>query len=74
MDYLKYDGWTITFYGMPEEKEKSIPTLLCIGNGSIGVRGTIPELENYERKGIFSAGFFDRLPRPELAYNTFTPF
>lgn len=74
MDYLQYDGWTITFSGFHSEKDRSIPTLLCMGNGNIGLRGTIPELEDIEQKGFFAAGFFDKLPRPELDYSTFTPF
>ena len=74
MEYLKCDGWKIMFCGLPEEKEKSIPTLLCMGNGMLGIRGTVPELENREQKGMFAAGFFDKLPRPELNYDIFTPF
>lgn len=74
MDYLTYDGWRITFQGIPEEKERSVPTLLCIGNGCLGIRGTVPELEHLGRKGVFAAGFFDRLPRPEVDFDGFTPF
>lgn len=74
MEYLRYDGWTVTFTGIPEEKETSIPTLLCMGNGTIGIRGTVPELEDREQKGMFAAGFFDKLPRPELDYKFFNPF
>lgn len=74
MKYMEFDGWTVAFRGLPKEKEMSIPTLLCIGNGNIGIRGTVPELENMERKGMFVSGFFDKLPRPELDYSTFTPF
>ena len=74
MDYLKYDGWKIRFEGFPEEKDASVPTLLSIGNGSVGMRGTVPELESREEKGVYAAGFFDRLPRPDLDYNSFSPF
>lgn len=74
MDYLTYDGWKITFQGGKEEREKSVPTLLCIGNGSLGIRGTVPETEQWAGKGTFAAGFFDKLPRPEVDFDSFTPF
>lgn len=73
-EYLTYDGWRITFRGAKEERERSIPTLLCIGNGSIGIRGCVPETEGWARKGMFVAGFFDKLPRPEVDFDSFTPF
>lgn len=74
MDYLTYDGWKITFRGMKKEREKSVPTLLCIGNGCLGIRGCVPETEGWAKKGMFAAGFYDKLPRPEVDFDSFTPF
>lgn len=74
MDNLTYDGWKITFRGAGEAREKSIPTLLCIGNGCLGIRGCVPETEGWAKKGMFAAGFYDKLPRPEVDFDSFTPF
>lgn len=75
MSKLNLSEWKITFTGIGDEKkEASIPTLLAIGNGRLGIRGTTPELCQEHTSGTFIAGFFDQLPRPELDPDTFTPF
>lgn len=66
------DNWTLTFNGVLNKRETSIPTLLTTGNGRIGIRGTIPEFG--DSQGIYIAGFYDQIPRPELDPEKFNPF
>ncbi|MCE5236158.1 MAG: hypothetical protein LLF87_08955 [Eubacteriales bacterium] len=62
--------WIVELGASPE---RAIPTLLTAGNGRIGVRGAFPELGE-GGGGIFLAGFYDQLPRPDLFPERFTPF
>jgi len=66
--------WTVSFNGIYENRESSIHTLLCTGNGRIGIRGTIPELEPGDSQGIFLGGFYDKLTRPLQNPDLWSPF
>lgn len=66
--------WHISFEGCEGPAAGNIPTLCCVGNGRIGIRGAVPELENRGEQGIFLAGYYDQLPRPELDPAKFNPF
>ena len=57
-------AWTIAFDGFDSKRESHIHTLLCTGNGMIGIRGSIPELNHDNSQGIYLAGFYDKLTRP----------
>ncbi len=74
MDGKRDDLWTISFEGLTPLREKTISTLLTVGNGRAGVRGYLPELCPGHDAGIFLAGFYDELPRPELDPDSFNPF
>lgn len=38
--------WELTYYGIPSDKDEySIESLLTVGNGFLGIRGTTPEME-----------------------------
>ena len=67
-------GWTLRYEGCALENEASIPTLLVVGNGRVGIRGTVPEIQAPHSRGLFLAGFYDALPRPELHPDDFSPF
>lgn len=71
---LAYTDWTIIFHGLGGPREASVPTLLAMGNGRCGLRGTVPELGAPHGTGFYLAGFYDGLPRPRLHPETFTPF
>lgn len=68
------DLWHVSFQSVDGPAGLSIPTLCCVGNGRIGVRGAVPELPNRQEQGIFLAGYYDQLPRPELDPKKFNPF
>lgn len=52
---------------------RAVPTLLTAGNGRVGVRGAFSEFAE-DGSGIFLAGFYDQLPRPDLFPEQFNPF
>lgn len=60
------DLWSIVKEGVSPDTEKSLHTVFAIGNGRIGIRGTIPELPSGESQGIFMAGFYDRMTRAPI--------
>lgn len=66
--------WEIKYTGIQEGREDSLPALLAVGNGRIGIRGAVPEYMRERHGGIFAAGFYDQLPRPELYPERFNPF
>ena len=68
------DLWNISFDSCSGLAAGTVPTLCCVGNGRIGIRGAIPELPNHREQGIFLAGYYDQLPRPELDPAKFNPF
>ncbi len=56
--------WKLTYFNYPKGKEEySIESLLTVGNGYLGLRGTTPEMEcsdsNYP--GIYMAGVYNSL-------------
>ena len=67
--------WKLIFSKHTSAREKTLATLLCVGNGAIGVRGALPLAGSGEdHGGILVAGFYDQLPRPELDASTFNQF
>lgn len=69
------DTWTIVREGAYDEKrEESLQTVFCIGNGEIGLRGTLAELPVSCRPGIFIAGLFDITLRPGMDTEKWSPF
>ncbi|MDD2203900.1 MAG: HAD-IA family hydrolase [Bacteroidales bacterium] len=57
------DNWSITYKDYAPEKEKSRETLMTVGNGYFGTRGSMPECSagktNYP--GTYMAGLYNRL-------------
>ncbi len=68
------DHWTVTREGIHPQREGSLDTLYCIGNGRIGVRGHLAELPVGTQPGTLVAGFYDKLERPEQQVETWSPF
>ncbi|HBE76701.1 MAG TPA: hypothetical protein DDW65_02805 [Firmicutes bacterium] len=60
------DLWSIVKEGVSPDTEKSLHTVFAIGNGRIGIRGTISELPSGESQGIYMAGFYDRMTRAPI--------
>ncbi len=68
------DRWVVTREGIHPQREGSLDTLYCIGNGRIGVRGHLAELPVGTQPGTFVAGFFDKVTRPAYNVDTWSPF
>ncbi|WP_314066793.1 glycosyl hydrolase family 65 protein [uncultured Vagococcus sp.] len=57
--------WTLDYYGYtPGKSEYSVESLLTTGNGFIGLRGTLPEMEVSEAHypGTYLAGLYNGAP------------
>jgi beta-phosphoglucomutase family hydrolase len=57
------DNWSITYHDYVPEKEKTRETLLTVGNGYFGTRGSMTETEAGEHNypGTYMAGVYNRL-------------
>ena len=66
--------WNVTRTGIDTKKERSLNTLFCVGNGHIGVRGSVAELLNVHDSGQYMAGFFDILERSAPPPEQWSPF
>ena len=60
------DSWHIHYYTLEKEKEKSRESLLSIGNGYFGTRGSMEELPagEWNYPGTYIAGLYNRLESP----------
>jgi len=68
------DRWAIVRDGVHEDREPSLHTIFCVGNGRIGVRGRIPELPVGGDSGVFVAGLYDRVERQAPDPDKWGPF
>ncbi len=60
------DSWRIRYRSLEHEKEKSRESLLTIGNGYFGTRGTMEEMPagEWHYPGTYIAGLYNRLKSP----------
>ncbi len=60
------DSWHIRYRSLEYEKEKSRESLLTIGNGYFGTRGTMEEMPagEWHYPGTYIAGLYNRLKSP----------
>ncbi len=60
---LKEDGWNLTYRDYDPAKEKSREALLTVGNGYLGTRGALEEVDagEYNYPGTYMAGLYNRL-------------
>lgn len=63
---LEDDNWSITYHGYDIIKEKSRESLLSVGNGYFGTRGSMEEVRADEKHypGTYMAGLYNRLKSP----------
>ena len=63
---LEKDNWSITYHGYDVIKEKSRESLLSVGNGYFGTRGSMEEVRADEKHypGTYMAGLYNRLESP----------
>lgn len=57
-------GWTLTMSGMRPELEHVVESLLAVGNGFLGVRGSLEDPHPASRPGTLIAGLFNETPEP----------
>ena len=55
-------GWTLTVRGVRPELEHVVESLLAVGNGFLGVRGSLEDPHPASRPGTLVAGLFGILP------------
>jgi beta-phosphoglucomutase len=69
-DACRSDRWTVVRDGADPAREGSYGTLFCVGNGFLGVRGSLPGRGD----GIYAAGFYDRVNRGPQEPERWSPF
>lgn len=57
-------GWTLTVRGARPEREHVVESLLAVGNGFLGVRGSLEDAHPASRPGTLVAGLFSKAPGP----------
>lgn len=67
-------NWVLQFDKNDLGRAQSLKTLLTTGNGRIGINADLSSLDPMCRTGVFVAGFFDEIPRPDLDAARFNPF
>ncbi len=60
---LEKDNWDLVYHGYDPGKEKTRETLLTLGNGYFGARGSLEEsnADEHHYPGTYMAGLFNRL-------------
>ena len=60
---LAEDHWKISYHDYAPEKEKTRETLLTVGNGYLGTRGAMEEMQQgkHNYPGTYMAGLYNRL-------------
>ena len=64
------DRWRVVREGAAPEREGACGTLFCVGNGCLGVRGSLPGAG----QGFYVAGLYDRVDRGPQKPETWSPF
>jgi len=79
------DNWTVRRDGLTQH-EDACNTIFCTGNGRLGVRGNLAELQPLRShavgagpfacpgQGIYLAGFYDQFRRPPQNVDKWSPF
>lgn len=60
----EHTGWTLTVRGFQPELEHTVESLLAVGNGFLGVRGSLEDPHPASRPGTFVAGLFGVMSDP----------
>ncbi|HEX6799684.1 MAG TPA: glycosyl hydrolase family 65 protein [Ktedonobacterales bacterium] len=65
----EHAGWTLTVRGVRPELEHMVESLLAVGNGFMGVRGSLEDPHPASRPATLIAGLFGEAPEPQALHS-----